>query len=607
MGDDLLKAPASQSFPHKAADISFGEGFASSKEEEILLEVPSNAINIQRIEEDDPSANKDHVQMQAEADQSDDIGLNGKVLSYHNNEKTEEKIVDANSSHGCSPSLRNFEEGEHGSVITPKETTNVLPLQSTSSMSETPLKAINDDQSIHLTSNSQDVSNELKVEIKNANWDESYLSSKVLVDSEKTEKVSMEEERDGLGRESESTGSITGSTSPCTLSGIPKCSLSRDISQPHLFLPVSDSTQEHSQAMNKLAGDLEILPPSRKGEVNVCSQNELDKFCDPSNQEWSDLEFGESTLISNDLEGWQRFDNEVVAAQGAEPRWEQLLDVGLDTKKHDVINPLQLPVLPAYKENHSEMVSPGNPFIEGHERLSGFSEADGFNCSKSLPPTDRFSQIYGIRTSLPSKEELTDEIARCDPSSGVTSTEGRENAVESSTRNQRKTTFSSLDMEPFEAPSFMSLVDPKSQAIFEALMPTYQTKHSGYEHERGEEPWVASFDLVAPSTQEITRSTSMPRSGSDTSGQRPGQSVSFTVNREEGPSKKENQSPSAHRSISGFLSPKVSPLVQKVVDKVRSTPAAANGVLNSVRQAMSPKASGKKSTSGSLLTRCICW
>ncbi|MCO5566737.1 hypothetical protein L7F22_020417 [Adiantum nelumboides] len=523
--------------------------------------------------------------MQAEADQSDDIGLNGKVLSYDNNEKSEEKIVDANSSQGCSPSLRNFEEGEHGSAITPKETTNVLPLQSTSSMSETPLKAINDDQSIHLTSNSRDVSNELKVEVKNANWDESDLSCKVLVDSEKTEGVSVKEERDGLGRESESTGSITGSTSPCTLSGIPKCSLSRDMSQPHLFLPVSDSAQEHSQAMNKLVGDLEILPPSRKGEVNACSQNELDKFCDPSNQEWSDLEF----------------------AQGAEPRWEQLLDVGLDIQKHDVINPLQLSVVPAYKESQSEMVSPGNPFIEGHERLSGFSEADGFNCSKGLPPSDRLSQIYGVRTSLPSKEELTDEIARCDPSSGVTSTEGRENAVKSSIPNQRKTTFSSLDMEPFEAPSFMSLVDPKSQAIFEASMPTYQTKHSGYEHERGEEPWVASFDLVAPSTQEITRSISMPRSGSDTSGQRPGQSVSFTVNREEEPSKKENQSPSAHRSISGFLSPKVSPLVQKVVDKVRSTPAVANGVLNSVRQAMSPKASGKKATSGSLLTRCMCW
>lgn len=168
--------------------------------------------------------------------------------------------------------------------------------------------------------------------------------------------------------------------------------------------------------------------------------------------------------------------------------------------------------------------------------------------------------------------------------------------------------LSSFDaMEPFEAPSFMSLVDPKSHALFEASMPTFQASSTHYGQGNGGEKWVASFDLMAPSTQEITRSSSMPRSGADASGHRPGQSFSFGTGREQEPSKKESDLPHAHQTKLGFLSPKFSPIVQKVVDKVRTTPAVANGMLHSVRQVMSPTTSDKKSTSKSLLTRCMCW
>ncbi|KAI5061454.1 hypothetical protein GOP47_0023959 [Adiantum capillus-veneris] len=589
------------SFKH-AADTPVGdvtksnseEDYASSVKKEGPSEVLSSAINFQRIEEDEPSSNKDHLQMQVEADQIDVAGVNGKVILYNDNEKSRE----------------NLEECEHQIVDSPKEPASVLPLQSSSSISESPIR---DDRSIHLTDKSQAISNELKVDSESANGDENLLS-KILIDGEKTGGFNVEEKRDGLGGELEKElesmdESYTGSTSPCIVSSIPKGILSTDVSQPFPLLPVSDTVQQQSQSTSKLAGDGEISRSTAKGEVNVGSQNDLDPFRDPSNQEWSDLDFGEATLISTDIEGWHRFDpEEINTAQGdpGDARWEQLLDDGLESiGKHHVITPLQLGLPLAYRESQPELVSPGNPFIEEHERLSNFSEADG------LQYIDRLSQEP---SPLRLKGGLVDDRAHCDPSSGVaTSTEGEKNASKSSAANETKTkshllSSSSLDfMEPFEAPSFMSLVDPKSHALFEACMPKYQPKDSGYGHESGEEQWVADFDLVAPSTQEITRSISMPRSGSDSPGQRPGQSVSFTVNREEEPSRKENESPSIHRTISGFLSPKVSPLVQKVVDKVRSTPAAANGVINSVRQAMSPKASGKKSTSGSLLTRCMCW
>lgn len=614
MEDAVLNAPTHQPFQEmQVADTSnansalnyVGENCASSSKLGDPPELQSSSINPQRMKEDEPSSGKDHVQAQAEAAQSDASVFNDAISLAGNSQKSREGNLDGDSPQESSMLSSNLQDREYwivDQVDIPKEPVKMSDMHKGED-SKSNFKGPTSEESAEMdhglnmqsSDNSRAILNE---ELENAKGDENHPLSKVLINSEE---VNLEEKREEPAEESGSADeSMTGSRSSCITPSITKGTLSKDSSQPSVFLPNHESGQQQT---NELVGDSKILPPSTttgKGEVRDGFQNDMELFLDPSNQEWSDLDFGEATLISTNIEGWHRFDAEEVVTgtdytPGADQRgimWEQLLDDGPDSiKKDDTIHPLQLALPPPHKDSQLELASPRNPFMEELDRASSFAEEPW---------------------SLHQKEGLiVDEKAHGDPSSGsATITEG---VAVSNIVNEQKTKLhlqssTSLDfMEPFEAPSFMSLVDPKSHALFEASMPTYQAHSSGDGHENDEEKWVADFDLVAPSTQEITRSISMPRPGSDTPGQRPGPSVSFTVDREQEPTKKEGQSPSAQRSIAGFLSPKLSPIVQKVVDKVRSTPAAANGVINSVRQVMSPKASSKKSTSGSLLTRCMCW
>lgn len=72
------------------------------------------------------------------------------------------------------------------------------------------------------------------------------------------------------------------------------------------------------------------------------------------------------------------------------------MDDGLDCNEREIQNPpLQLATIPSpFGENQFGLASPGNPFIEGLERVSSFSEADGFARNSDLPSSGRLSQSF---------------------------------------------------------------------------------------------------------------------------------------------------------------------------------------------------------------------
>eukprot|EP00250_Pteridium_aquilinum_P019145 c24316_g1_i2 orf=189-2066(+) len=449
--------------------------------------------------------------------------------------------------------------------------------------------------------------------------DEYGLCREALSDSEKKEEIYLEE-RDGVGDEL-----LTG-TIPCISSDISTESSSMNNVQPPLIPTATESGKHTDEVTDELGGDFQALPSlTSTGESEVpFFQKEVDQSLDTRKQEWLDQSPVATSLISTDLEGWHRFDAEEVItntdhSHGTDQRlelWEKLLDDGLDgIDRHAQNSPLQLAPAPqlalrpfSHEDDQYELASLGNPFIEGLGRVSSFSEADGFVRNGDLPSSARLSQSLEVPSLFGWKEAPFHAVGGSDDSSaGMATVEGKNGGVQLESVNEhghkslmKPKPLASFDsMEPFEAPSFMSLVDPKSQALFAASMPMYQVG-SGFGQENGGVTWVANFDLMAPSTQEISRSVSLPRSGTEASEQRPGQSFSFASGRGEEPSKKE-------KSKSGLLSPKLSPLMQKVVSKVRTTPAAANGVLNTVRQAVSPKDFDKTSSSKSILACCVCW
>lgn len=452
------------------------------------------------------------------------------------------------------------------------------------------------------------------LDVNTKRGDEDDESSRTVIDNENVEGIYYEEEKNGFGKEPKRPDKslIESATQPC----IPTESSPENSKQPPAAHSVNEIKQLENESTNKSGEKLEA--PLARGNMHNAIQNGENM----NEGEWLDQGHGVVMVISNDMEGWQHFDNPVTITptnqnQSLQP-WETLLDDGFDGGVREIVNqPLQLAIAPSpFEEDKFGLASPGNPFMEELGRVSSFCEADGFAQSGYMPSANQLSQSLEGSSSFQLREgQIHDASGNSHVSSVFPAIDGETKAVQPESVHEhgsnhnwqlptsRKSLASFDAMEPFEAPSFMSLVDPKSQALFEVSMPTFQASSMTDRQGNSEEKWVANFDLMAPSTQEIKRSSSIPRSGGEVSGQQTaGQSFSFATSQG-----RERDPPQAQGTNSGFSPPKFSPIVQKVVDKVRTTPAVANGVINSVRQAMSPKVSEKKLGSKSLLTRCLCW
>ncbi|KAH7446418.1 hypothetical protein KP509_01G054600 [Ceratopteris richardii] len=457
------------------------------------------------------------------------------------------------------------------------------------------LKAHSDDQSVQVDD------------------DTGHTSFATKMDSSHTEETKKEKDAFEEKSDHQHRGS-TGITANASLN-IPEEILSEDLPVHPSTLPGNESHQQQEQPF---IGESVLTPHRNVGMVGEHGdlKNALDLFLDPNNQEWSDLEFGETTVPSTSMEGWHRFDDGTLnanigyieEAHGKHHRirtWEHLLDGGLaKTEKSQIVS-----VSPD-KDNHIRLPSPGNPFLKGLDGRDSF-EANELAQFRNTPCTDgTIRQPEENFSSFP-EEELDSRKAQRDSSSdtqAVSEVQNNDHKPEKQDMKMHLQASSSLDfMEPVQAPSFISLVDPKSQAFFGASMPKDQANKFQHGGEDKGDKSVEGLSMVLPCSQEITRSTSLSNLGSNMPGQQPGSCPSSTLDQESDDSKKESQPSSSDQLNSGFLSPNFSPLVQKVLDVVRNTPAAANGMLNSVRQAVGQNASVKKSSSGSLLTRCMCW
>lgn len=386
-------------------------------------------------------------------------------------------------------------------------------------------------------------------------------------------------------------------------------------------------------------------------------------------------------LVSTDIDGWQRFDVEEgnnvaygddISNPACRPLelWEQLLLDSLEKKEEVKETPsLDLGTIESSTQDGNWQIglaSPGNPFIEGLDRLSNFSETEGTALNEnfqsplfsdnietatfphgnqgSSDTANRdedfrplFSNNIERATFLHDNEESSDTANRNEKSwSGVlhnfvkpgeqqqpfVSVLGNSDASKVATQYESQlrthtdypsfaeaTGFSLQSTELYEAPSFMSLVDPASHELFKACMPAYQTSSNVFGHENSGEKWEANFDLMVPSQsqisplQEITRSISLPRIATSVvpAGTR---QISTEVNNVSLKSLTPTASPKAKPAI--LLSPKLSPLVKKMVQKVRTTPAVASKVLSTASNMLSPNTVDNNVKQGSIWSRCMC-
>lgn len=330
-------------------------------------------------------------------------------------------------------------------------------------------------------------------------------------------------------------------------------------------------------------GESEVLGPhTSMGTSETFKVSEV-TLTDVAKQQLSSQETGVAVVVSTDLHGWQRFDvedDEVDRVFGYDQPtdgkshqkrelWEQLLEDGSeDNETHFRMSTSHVEAethiaASLHDMNQFWLASPGNPFIEGLDRLSNFSETDGFTANENIA-SSQLPHSFEAGVCLPFKEAplhtdysstnlLQDKLVEGNLAS-------QSNVLyDHGSRRHAKPRFPSFsDIRRSSSKSR----DPSFSSFIEQV-PTFQAGNYVPGIENGGEKWEANFDLMVPATQG-PRSLSLPReAGDNTHGQR--QKGTFSLFSREAPAASQSKP-------SGFLSPKLSPIVKKVVNKVWAKP-----------------------------------
>lgn len=350
---------------------------------------------------------------------------------------------------------------------------------------------------------------------------------------------------------------------------------------------------------NALDGESKFTEQHTSRGANESFNAFEENFDDCSKQQLLDQGSGAAVVVSMDLDGWQRFDSEgdeghiVFGCDQAINRkvlkkgelWEQLLEEGLeDGETHLRSSVSQVEAETGIDSTFSGgnqfwLASPGNPFAEGLDRSSGFSQAD-LCTSNEFTAKSQLGESVEPNMVLPFKESPFHTT--------YTSKNCLRDMLVEEKGSQSNEPYNHGGNRPAKPrfPSFSDLRKPSSgskNGPFASLFdqaPAFHADSHVHGIENGGEKWEANFDSMVPPAQG-PRSFSMPREASSTQGQRQKKSFPFFA------------SARSQSNPLGPASPKPSSVVKKVVSKVQTKPGenpnAAHNGKNSSTTDMEPK------------------
>ncbi|KAH7298798.1 hypothetical protein KP509_25G059700 [Ceratopteris richardii] len=361
-----------------------------------------------------------------------------------------------------------------------------------------------------------------------------------------------------------------------------------------LFVGTSHPTSNNGTTTSPKIDETPVVDQAPIETLEISSSNADLSHVDVTEHQLPTHEMNTAVIVSTDLEGWQRFDAEtndpdripgLKHNSNGDPDtslelWEKLLDVGLEVSADPVASQVGLfkdtgtiVESPLHDENQHWLASPGNPFIEGIDRLSNFSEADGFATSAScleLPQLHHDkAQLFVMSSEGLAQSSETDEGKTAGQKGSEESRGFQLNGVSDGSKRSFQQRFPSFsDIRTSSRPR-----DPSLSLTLNELDSAHCAGSNVHGHEAATEKWEANFDLMVPAFLDA-RSLSLPREASG-------------LNREDIHAGCSNEAPVVSQSKpTGFLSPKLSPMVKRVVNKVRTVPvqvfdAVNNGVENS--------------------------